>query len=87
MQNKKPTLWRRKIGIKIRQAESADIDAIYRIEQEQFLKPWKKDYFTAELSHDLSFFYAAQDVESGDILGYMICWIIIGNFVSFIILL
>lgn len=76
MRNKIFSRGRKKIGIKISKAESGDIDDVYRIEQEQFLKPWKKHYFTAELSHDLSYFYIARDEDAGDIRGYMICWII-----------
>jgi ribosomal-protein-alanine N-acetyltransferase len=68
--------WRRKIKIELRKATIDDIAAIYRIEQAQFLNPWKKHFFTAELTHDISYFYAAEDVDSGKILGYIIFWII-----------
>jgi ribosomal-protein-alanine N-acetyltransferase len=65
---------RKKIEIKLRKARIDDIEAINHIEQAQFLNPWKKHYFSAELSHDISYFYAAED--SGKILGYIIFWLI-----------
>ncbi|MCK5058983.1 MAG: ribosomal protein S18-alanine N-acetyltransferase [Candidatus Aminicenantes bacterium] len=65
---------RKKIEIKLRKARIDDIEAINRIEQAQFSNPWKKHYFSAELFHDISYFYTAED--SGKILGYIIFWLI-----------
>lgn len=64
------------MNIRIRKARSRDIDAIYSIEQEQFLHPWKKKFFTSELTHNISFFYVAEDTDSMEVAGYIIFWII-----------
>ena len=66
----------KKENIYIRKARAEDIDSIYSIKQEQFLNPWKKDFFSNELSHDISYFYVAEDRETNKILGYIIFWII-----------
>ena len=67
---------RRKIKIELRRAKIDDIEAINRIEQSQFLNPWKRHYFTAELSHDISYFYTTEDSDSRKIVGYIIFWLI-----------
>lgn len=66
----------RKIEITLNKAEAGDIDAVYAVEKEQFPNPWKKHYFIAELTHDISRFYVARDRESGKITGYIIFWVI-----------
>ena len=60
----------------IRKARTGDIEAIMEIEDRQFLHPWKKKYFIAEISHDISYFYVAEDERTKEILGYIIFWII-----------
>ncbi len=76
MQNK--GCWRTKIEnkIKIRRAKPRDIEAVFQIEEEQFSNPWKKHHFFAELSHDIAFVYVAEDLESREIVGYTIFWIV-----------
>lgn len=63
-------------NIHIRKAQPGDIDAIYYIKKEQFSNPWKKQLFYDELDHDIAFFYAAEDTATGEIIGYIIFWII-----------
>lgn len=63
-------------NIHIRKARPGDIDAVYYIKQEQFSNPWKKKLFYDELNHDIAFFYVAEDTATGEIIGYIIFWII-----------
>jgi ribosomal-protein-alanine N-acetyltransferase len=60
----------------MRKTRAEDIDTIFRIKQEQFLNPWKKDFFYDEISHDISYFYVAEDTKTNEIRGYIIFWII-----------
>jgi ribosomal-protein-alanine N-acetyltransferase len=62
--------------VRTRKARASDIEAIMDIEAEQFLHPWKKHYFISELTHDISYFYAAEDVRTGRVAGYIVFWII-----------
>jgi ribosomal-protein-alanine N-acetyltransferase len=62
--------------IRIRKAEANDISAIAGIEQQQFPHPWKKSYLIAELSHDISYFYVAEDTVGSRVAGYIIFWIV-----------
>jgi ribosomal-protein-alanine acetyltransferase len=64
------------LRIRIRKAKTNDISAIASIEQQQFPHPWKKSYFTDELSHDISYFYAAEDILTHQVAGYIIFWIV-----------
>jgi len=64
------------LRIRIRKAEANDIDAIAGIEQQRFPHPWKKSYLMDELSHDISYFYVAEDVVDSQVAGYIIFWII-----------
>lgn len=60
----------------IRKAKSTDIGRIAGIEQQVYQHPWKKNYFIHELDHDISFFYVAQEEESGRVAGYIIFWVV-----------
>lgn len=62
--------------IRIRKIRKEDIDEVHLIEQEQFLHPWKKDFFYRELSHNIAWFHAAENVETKEIAGYILFWII-----------
>ncbi len=64
------------IPLRIRRALAEDIDSILQIETEQFSHPWKKSYFTDELTHDISNFFVAEDVEKKRVAGFIIFWII-----------
>lgn len=64
------------IRIRIRKTKTNDISAIASIEQQQFHHPWKKSYLTDELSHDISYFYAAEDLLTHQVAGYIIFWIV-----------
>ena len=64
------------IRIRIRKAKANDISAIASIEQQQFPHPWKKSYLTDELTHDISYFYAAEDLLTLQVVGYIIFWIV-----------
>jgi len=64
------------LRIRIRKAEANDIDAIADIEQQRFPHPWKKSYLRDELSHDISYFYVAEDVVGSRVAGYIIFWIV-----------
>jgi ribosomal-protein-alanine acetyltransferase len=70
----KPTTNKPKIAIQ--KAEGPDIEAVYNIEIEESSHPWKKSYFLAEISNDISYFFICRDLESGDIAGYIVSWII-----------
>lgn len=61
--------------IYIRKARSKDIAQIMEIEIEQFPHPWKRDYFISELTHDISFFYVAENKRTGELAGLIIYWI------------
>ena len=60
----------------LRKAEASDIDAIVEIEERQFLHPWKSSYLIDELSHDISYFYVAEDETVKEVAGYIIFWLI-----------
>ena len=64
------------LRIRIRKAEANDIDAIADIEQQRFPHPWKKSYLSDELSHDISYFYVAEDIVGSRVAGYIIFWIV-----------
>jgi len=64
------------LRIRIRKAGANDIDAIADIEQQRFPHAWKKSYLLDELSHDISYFYVAEDIVSSRVAGYIIFWII-----------
>jgi len=62
--------------INIRKAHPGDINSIITIENQQYTHPWKPHQFTSELNHDIAFFYVAEAPESGQIMGYIIFWVI-----------
>jgi [ribosomal protein S18]-alanine N-acetyltransferase len=63
-------------SVQIRKVTQKDIPAIVAIENQQFLHPWKEHYFTSELTHDLSYFFLAEKVDTAEVMGYIIFWII-----------
>ncbi len=63
-------------ALQIRKAQPTDIDDILAIENQRFPNPWGKKYFTGELSHDISYFYVAEDTISHRAAGYIIFWIV-----------
>lgn len=64
------------MNLRIRKARSGDIDPVFSIELEQFPHPWKKKFFSSELTHNISYFYVAEDTDSKEVAGYIIFWII-----------
>jgi ribosomal-protein-alanine N-acetyltransferase len=64
------------LRIRIRKVEANDISAIANIEQQRFPNPWKKSYLMDELSHDISYFYVAEDTVGSQVAGYIIFWIV-----------
>jgi [ribosomal protein S18]-alanine N-acetyltransferase len=62
--------------IRIRKAKIGDIDSISDIDTRQFPDPWKINHFIDELSHNISFFYVAEEVNSKTIMGYINFWIV-----------
>ena len=64
------------LQLRIRKTKISDIKGIVNIENQRFPHPWKKKYFTAELDHDIAYFYVAEDKETDRIAGYIIFWII-----------
>jgi ribosomal-protein-alanine N-acetyltransferase len=64
------------LRIRIKKAKAIDISTIASIEQQEFPNPWKKNYLTDELSHDISYFYAAEDILTHQLVGYIIFWIV-----------
>jgi ribosomal-protein-alanine N-acetyltransferase len=61
---------------RIRKAQARDIESITSIEDQQFQHPWKKKFFTDELTHDICYFYVAEDTFSRQVAGYIIFWLI-----------
>lgn len=64
------------IKLRIRKARAGDIETITGIEQQDSLHPWPARYFSAELTHDIAYFFVAEDVNAGEIAGYIIFWIV-----------
>jgi ribosomal-protein-alanine N-acetyltransferase len=58
----------------IRPALAADLDAVERIEREQFSNPWSRDYFAAELGNRFAHIHVAAAVPAGEIVGYLLFW-------------
>ena len=53
-----------------------DINGILEIENHQFTHPWQRKQFTPELTHDIAYFYVAQENTTGTLAGYIIFWVI-----------
>ncbi len=64
------------IHIRTRKAIAGDIDGVLRVENQLFPHPWKEHYFRDELSHEIAWFYVAEDTDSACIAGYILFWII-----------
>jgi ribosomal-protein-alanine N-acetyltransferase len=62
------------IKLRIRKARTRDIETITAIENRESLHPWKERHFTAELTHDIAYFFVAENVNTGEIAGYIIFW-------------
>ena len=65
-----------KVKIKIRKANTNDIDKVVQIEREIFPTLNKKHQYREELSNAFSHFYIVYDSETNEIIGYTIFWII-----------
>lgn len=65
-------------GQGIRRATAADLEAVVRIEREQFSHPWNGEYFAAELQNHRCHFWVAlasrDETEPGSVVGYMVFW-------------
>jgi [ribosomal protein S18]-alanine N-acetyltransferase len=64
------------LHLRIRKTTYSDIDVIVDIENQRLPHPWKKKYLTDELTHDISYFFLAEDMLSNRVAGYIIFWII-----------
>ena len=62
--------------INIRKANTGDIETIIKIEEQRFPHPWGKKFFSDEITHDISYFYVAEDIPASQLAGYIIFWII-----------
>lgn len=65
--------------INIRKANTGDIESIITIEEQRFPHPWGRKFFSDEITHDISYFYVAEDIDdipSARLTGYIIFWII-----------
>jgi ribosomal-protein-alanine N-acetyltransferase len=65
-------------NILIRKAKPEDVAPVFKIENQQFPNPWKKQHFYHEVDHDISFFYVVQEIDAPHIhiFGYIIFWLI-----------
>jgi ribosomal-protein-alanine N-acetyltransferase len=56
--------------------ERSDLDAVMAIEEVSFPTPWSRALFEEEIGRNFSDALVAVSAESGDVLGYSICWIV-----------
>jgi len=63
-------------NIRLRKTVYKDIKTILNIEKQQFPHPWPQHFFNDEISHDISYFYVAEDIRIQQPVGYIIFWII-----------
>jgi ribosomal-protein-alanine N-acetyltransferase len=63
-------------GIILRKMEKADIDRVFEIERESFHTPWSKTLFLEEFERDYSHSYVVCDKNKGDVLGFIIFWVL-----------
>jgi len=61
--------------IEIRKVQLSDLDEIYKIEQENFIHCWSKEFiqFNIQLPEYIRKFYVA--VKENKIVGYIVCWV------------
>jgi ribosomal-protein-alanine N-acetyltransferase len=61
--------------IEIRKVQLSDLDEIYKIEQENFIHCWSKEFiqFNIQLPEYIRKFYVA--VKENKIVGYIVCWL------------
>jgi len=61
--------------IEIRKVQLSDLDEIYKIEQENFIHCWSKEFiqFNIQLPEYIRKFYVA--VKENKIVGYTVCWL------------
>lgn len=55
----------------------ADLDGVMAIENVSFPTPWPRKLFEEEIAREFSDAIVAFSPESGDVLGYAICWIVV----------
>lgn len=60
----------------LRKAQKKDVGAVHEIEREQGLHQRKKEFLESELTNDLAWFYVAENKDNGEIVGFIIFWII-----------
>jgi ribosomal-protein-alanine N-acetyltransferase len=68
--------WRRAIEIKTRKATPSDIPAVFQIQVEEIQNPCEIAQLTHEFSLDISCFYVAEAVDSREIAGFIIFWVL-----------
>lgn len=54
--------------------ERADLDGVMAIEEASFPTPWSRSLFEGEIARSFSDALVAVSAESGEILGYSVCW-------------
>ncbi len=63
--------------IQIRQMHKKDVDQIMRIESASFGEHhWSRQSFLSEINNDLGYYYTAEDLETGKVIGYCGFWLI-----------
>lgn len=56
--------------------ERADLDEVMAIEEASFPTPWSRTLFEEEIGRSISDALVAVSPESGEVLGYAVCWIV-----------
>lgn len=69
----------RKSPIRVRKAQTSDIEAVGLIERQQFSVPWPEEYFSAELTNPLSSFWVAVEAAADRVIGFIVFWMIDGT--------
>ncbi len=60
----------------IRKMGKADIDRVLELERESFPTPWSRALFLEELDRDYSHNYVVCRRETGEVLGFIIFWVL-----------
>ena len=59
--------------------ERADLDGVMAIEEVSFPTPWSRKLFEEEIGRSFSDTLVAVSRETGEVLGYSVCWIVAGE--------
>ena len=59
--------------------ERADLDGVMAIEEVSFPTPWSRKLFEEEIGRSFSETLVAVSRETGEVLGYSVCWTVAGE--------